>query len=128
MIHRAYRTLNDPPKLLGFTGLQWFALVVTGALAIGATQLIGVPAKPAISFCALILTTVAAIAYAAEPGGVQPLGLVADSIRMAARPRGYAAGMPPAPSTAAIGLLVEGARASVDAQAQVDRAAEVFAA
>lgn len=126
MIHRAYRTLNDPPKLLGFTGIQWLALVVTGGVTIGATQLLSVPVKPAISFCALVLTTVAAIAYASEPGGVQPLGLIADALRMASRPRTYAAGMPPPSSTPTVGVFVDGARDAVEAQAEIDRAADVF--
>lgn len=126
-MHRAYRTLNDPPKLLGFTGWQWVALVLTGALAIGSTQVVGLPVKPAISFCALVLTTVAAIAYATEPGGMQPLGLLADALRMLTRARTYECGMPVADPKAAIGVLVVGAADSERDRPRVDRAAEVFA-
>lgn len=125
-MHRAYRTLNDPPKLLGFTGWQWVALVLTGALAVGSTQLVGLPIKPAISFCALVLTTVAAIAYATEPGGMQPLGLLADALRMLARACAYESGMPVADPKSAIGVLVVGADERERDRPRVDRAAEVF--
>src|SRR5215218_1906785 len=121
MMHRAYRTLNDPPKLLAFTALQWLALVATAALAIGATQLVGMPAKPAISLCALVLTTVAAIAYSSEPGGVQPIGLLRDCVTMALQPREYAPGMPET-MTPKLGILVVGDRSQGATPARVDRA------
>jgi len=126
MHHRAYRTLNDPPKLLGFTGWQWVALLSAGALAVGSTQLVGLPVKPAISFCALVLTTVAAIAYATEPGGMQPLGLLADALRMLTRARVYIPEMPAPAPKAAVGVLVVGADEQERERPRVDRAAEVF--
>jgi hypothetical protein len=104
--HRAYRSLNEPVKLAGFTGLQWLALLLTGALVIGATQLVGLAARPAISVCALVITTVAACAYAAEPGGVQPVLLLADALRMLARPRHYQAGMASVGDRPALGVQI----------------------
>lgn len=128
MIHRAYRSLNEPVRLLGFTAAQWLTLVVTGGAAIGATQLVGLPARPAITVCSLIVTTVAATAYASEPGGVRPVGLLADLTRMAFRPHRYAPGVAPATGRATLGIVVTGTRDEAHAAPAVDRAEEVFAA
>jgi hypothetical protein len=126
MMHRAYRTLNDPPKLLAFTALQWLALVGTAAFAIGATKLVGMPAKPAISLCALVLTTVAAIAYSSEPGGVQPVGVCRDLLAMVLQPREYLPGMSQ-PAAPALGIVILGTRSRDAGPPPVDRADEVFA-
>jgi hypothetical protein len=128
VIHRAYRSLNDPVKLLGFTAAQWLALVVTGALSIGATEVVGLSVKPAITLCSLVITTVAATAYASEPGGVRPVGLVADTARMLCRPRRYAPGIQTTPASPTLGLLVVGQQASAANARHVDRAQEVFTA
>lgn len=128
MIHRAYRSLNDPVRLLGFTAAQWLALVATTAVAIGATQLLGLPARPAITVCALVVTTVAATAYASEPGGIRPVGLLVDIVRMLCRSRRYAPGFAPPPDRPTIGLLVVGDSELARAAPVVDRAEEVFAA
>lgn len=128
MIHRAYRSLNDPVRLLGFTAPQWLTLIVTGALAVGATRLVGLATRPTITICALVLSSVAAVAFAAEPGGARPLGLLYDLLRMLRRPHSYAPGMPPS-ARPTLGLLVDGepagnVRVSADHN---DRADEVFA-
>lgn len=128
MIHRAYRSLNDPVKLLGFTAAQWLTLVLTGALAVAATQLVGLSVKPAITVCSLILTSVAATAYASEPGGVRPVGLLLDTVRMLTRSRRYAPGIGSPPAKPTLGLLVTGDRERDTAVAPVDRAEEVFRA
>jgi len=128
MIHRAYRSLNEPVRLLGFTAAQWLALVATGAVAVGATQLVGLAARPAITACALVVTTVAATAYASEPGGIRPLGLLVDLVRMLWRPSRYASGIAPAAEKPTLGLLVVGDGELAHAAPAVDRAEEVFAA
>jgi len=128
MIHRAYRSLNEPVRLLGFTAAQWLALVATGAVAVGATQLVGLPARPAITVCALVVTSVAATAYASEPGGIRPLGLLVDLVRMLWRPSRYAPGIASAPQKPTLGLLVVGDSQLAHAAPAVDRAEEVFAA
>jgi hypothetical protein len=128
VIHRAYRSLNEPVRLLGFTAAQWLMLVVTGAAAIAGTQLVGLPARPAITICSLVVTTVAATAYASEPGGVRPVGLLADTMRMVCRSRLYAPGIAPSTGRATLGIVVTGPRDEGRAAPTVDRAEEVFVA
>ena len=49
MIHRTFRSLDDAPKLVGFTVKQWATLILGGGLVFGVIHLAHVPTKPAIS-------------------------------------------------------------------------------
>ena len=53
VIHRTFRSLDDAPKLVGFTIRQWAALIAGSAVVLGVVHLAQLPAKPAITLCVL---------------------------------------------------------------------------
>lgn len=71
MIHRTFRSLDEPPKLVGFTIKQWAALIAGGALLLGVIHLARVPTKPAITLCVFVIGLPAALTYVSESGGLQ---------------------------------------------------------
>ena len=75
MIHRTFRTLDQPPKLVGFTLKQWAALLAGAAVMFGLVELTHLPGKAAISLCVFVLGVPAVLAYVSESGGPQ-LGLL----------------------------------------------------
>ena len=71
MIHRTFRSLDQAPKLVLFTGKQW-AVLIPGSLAVVAfVHFAHVPAKPAISLCVFLIGLPAALTYVSESGGLQ---------------------------------------------------------
>ena len=75
MIHRTFRSLDQAPKLLGFTIKQW-AVLIAGTLAVlGLVYLAHLPGKPAITLCVFVIGLPAALTYVSESGGLQ-LGLL----------------------------------------------------
>lgn len=85
MTHRTYRSLDEKPRLLGFTLTQWGMLLVLGGSAIGLVLATGLPTKAAVSICALTIGLPGALAYVSEAGGVRWLTLIGDMIRWGAR-------------------------------------------
>jgi hypothetical protein len=71
MIHRTFRSLDNAPKLVGFTIKQWATLIVGAALVFGVIHLARVPTKPAISLCVFLIGLPAALTYVSESGGLQ---------------------------------------------------------
>jgi hypothetical protein len=71
VIHRTFRSLDDAPKLVGFTIKQWAALIVGAGLVFGVIHLAHVPTKPAISLCVFLIGVPAALTYVSESGGLQ---------------------------------------------------------
>ncbi len=87
MIHRTFRSLDRPPKLVGFTIAQWAALIA-GALALLAlVHLTGLGAKAAITLAVFTLGLPAALAYVSEAGGVRIGGLLLDALRWRLAPK-----------------------------------------
>lgn len=75
MIHRTFRSLDEPPKLVGFTLRQWTMLLLAGGFMFGLVQVTHLPAKAAISICVFAIGVPAVLAYVSESGGPQ-LGLL----------------------------------------------------
>ena len=71
MIHRTFRSLDDAPKLVGFTVKQWATLILGAGSVFGVIHLAHVPAKPAISLCVFLIGLPAALTYVSESGGLQ---------------------------------------------------------
>lgn len=71
MIHRTFRSLDDPPKLVGFTIKQWAALIAGASSLVGLIHIAHVPTKPAITLCVFLIGLPAALTYVSESGGLQ---------------------------------------------------------
>jgi hypothetical protein len=71
VIHRTFRSLDDAPKLVGFTVTQWAALILGAGSVFGVIHLTHVPTKPAISLCVFLIGLPAALTYVSESGGLQ---------------------------------------------------------
>jgi hypothetical protein len=80
MIHRTFRSLDEQPRLVGFTFGQWLRLLALGALAVGLVVALALPLKAAISLCAFLIGMPAALSYVSEPGGVQWGRLLCDAL------------------------------------------------
>ena len=81
MIHRTYRSLDAPVKLVGFTLRQWAAILAGAGLVIGLVVAAGLPAKAAISLCTVLIGVPVAMTYVSENGGLQLSSLLRDCVR-----------------------------------------------
>lgn len=75
MIHRTFRSLDDPPRLVGFTIKQWALLITGSVVLLGVIHLTALATKPAITLCVFAIGLPAATTYVSETGGLQ-LGLL----------------------------------------------------
>lgn len=96
MIHRTFRSLDEAPKLLGFSLRQWGALIAGTCAVLGLVYLAHLPTKPAITLCVFVIGLPAALMYVSESGGLQLGVLLADMCRwrisrqsLPAVPHGY---------------------------------------
>ncbi|HEX5308933.1 MAG TPA: PrgI family protein [Solirubrobacteraceae bacterium] len=71
MIHRTFRSLDEAPKLVGFTVKQWAVLIAGSGLLLGVIHLAHMPTKPAITLCVFVIGLPAALTYVSESGGLQ---------------------------------------------------------
>ena len=71
MIHRTFRSLDEAPKLVGFTIKQWAALIAAASAVLGVVYVAHLPAKPAITLCVFVIGLPAALTYVSESGGLQ---------------------------------------------------------
>jgi len=81
VIHRTFRSLDQPPKLVGFTAVQWCWLIADLTAVLGAVLATGMPAKAAITLLAFAVGLPATLAYVSETGGVSLGRLIADAAR-----------------------------------------------
>ena len=81
MIHRTYRSLDAPIKLVGFTLRQWAAIIAGSVAVVGLVALAHLPTKVAISLCTLVIGVPVAITYVSESGGLQLSQLLRDCWR-----------------------------------------------
>lgn len=81
MTHRTFRSLDEQPRLVGFTFWQWVRLLALSGVVIGFVLVLGLPAKAAISLCAFLIGMPAALTYVSEVGGVQWVTLLVDAVR-----------------------------------------------
>jgi hypothetical protein len=78
VIHRTFRSLDSPPKLVVFTVKQWAALIAGASALLGAIHLLDLPAKPAITLFVFVIGLPAALTYVSEGGGLQLGVLLGD--------------------------------------------------
>ena len=71
MIHRTFRSLDEAPKLVGFTIKQWALLIAGAGAVLGVVYAVHLPAKPAITLCVFVIGLPAALTYVSESGGLQ---------------------------------------------------------
>jgi hypothetical protein len=81
MTHRTFRSLDQAPKLVGFTVKQWAALIAGGSAVLGVVRVTHLPARPAITLCVFVIGLPAALTYVSESGGLQLGVLLADMWR-----------------------------------------------
>jgi anaerobic C4-dicarboxylate transporter len=106
VIHRTYRSLDAPVKLVGFTLRQWLGILAGAGLVIGLVVAAGLPAKAAISLCTLLIGVPVAMTYVSENGGLQLTTMLRDCVRWRLGPHELRAVRPPRAYTP--GVLVEG--------------------
>ncbi len=108
MIHRTFRSLDDPPKLVGFTIGQWVALIAASAVVLAIVGLTHLPGKPAITLLTFTVGLPAALTYVSESGGLKLGRLLADMLRWRlARKRMQASEQLEAPQCAVVVLQGE---------------------
>lgn len=81
MIHRTFRSLDEAPKLVGFTMRQWLVLITLTASVLGVVYATRLPVKPAITLCVFLVGLPAALMYVSESGGLALGVLLADLAR-----------------------------------------------
>jgi hypothetical protein len=92
VIHRTFRSLDDAPKLVGFTLRQWAALIAGSSAVLGLIYAAHLPSKAAITLCVFAVGLPAALTYVSESGGLQLGVLLRDMWRW----RFSARALPPA--------------------------------
>jgi hypothetical protein len=81
VIHRTFRSLDEAPKLVGFTLRQWAVLIAGSSAVLGLVYLAQLPTKAAITLCVFTIGLPAALAYVSESGGLQLGVLLGDMWR-----------------------------------------------
>jgi hypothetical protein len=81
MIHRTFRSLDQAPRLVGFTIAQWALLIADGAAVGGVIYLLALPGKAAITLLVFLVGLPAALAYVSEAGGLSVGVLICDAVR-----------------------------------------------
>jgi hypothetical protein len=69
--NRTFRSLDEPPKLLGFTLGQWGSLITGTAVLLAVVYALHIPVKPAITLGVFLIGLPAAMTYVSETGGLQ---------------------------------------------------------
>jgi hypothetical protein len=104
VIHRTFRSLDEPPRLVGFTIRQWAALIADTTTVLGIVYLAGLPVKAAITLIVFTVGLPAALAYVSESGGIQLGGLLRDLLRWRVARRALAPGAARGSATALLGV------------------------
>jgi len=112
VIHRTFRSLDEHPKLVGFTIRQWAALMAGSTLILGFVHFAHLPAKPAITLCVFTVGLPAALTYVSESGGLQLGILLRDMCRWRLGTKCLAAVSPA--DRAPRGVLIAATREPVD--------------
>jgi hypothetical protein len=103
VIHRTFRSLDQPPKLVGFTIRQWAALIADATLVLAVVYAAGLPVKVAITLIVFAVGLPAALAYVSESGGVQLGRLVREALLWRAGSRTLRCAPPPTNARRAAG-------------------------
>ena len=96
MIHTTYRRLDEPPKLAGFSFLQWVGLLALAGAMYGIEKLIALPTQPALTVFAFTVGLPACLTYFSESGRPSLARLLADAMRwlFSTKTRAAGAGTP----------------------------------
>jgi hypothetical protein len=78
VIHRTFRSLDEAPKLVGFTLRQWAGLIAGASAVLGLVYLAHLPTKAAITLSVFLVGLPAALTYVSESGGLQLGALLRD--------------------------------------------------
>ena len=81
MIHPTFRSLDDAPKLVGFTIRQWAALIAAGITVLAIVDAAGLHAKAAVTLLTFTVGLPAALTYVSEGGGLRLGVLLLDICR-----------------------------------------------
>ena len=81
MIHPTFRSLDDAPKLVGFTIRQWAALIAAGSAVLAIVHAAGLHAKAAVTLLTFTVGLPAALTYVYEGGGLRLGVLLLDMCR-----------------------------------------------
>jgi len=81
MVHRTFRRLDEPTKLLGFSLTQWTALIAGGGGVSGLLHVLAVPTKPALTVLAFLVGVPAGLTYTTEQGRIRVGRLLLDAFR-----------------------------------------------
>jgi hypothetical protein len=87
VIHRTFRSLDEPPKLLGFTAKQWCLLISDLTAVIAIVLSARVPPKVAITLLAFFVGLPATLMYVSDVGGARIGGLLIDALRWRTAPK-----------------------------------------
>jgi hypothetical protein len=87
MSHRTFRSLDEPPKLIGFSIRQWGALIAGALALLGLVQLAGLPTKAAVTIAVFVLGLPAALMYVSESGGLRIGALLRDALAWRLAPK-----------------------------------------
>lgn len=79
-MHRTYRWLDAPPRLLGFSFRQWLVLVLSIASGYGLAKALHLPFKVAVSLGVFAIGLPAALAYLSDGDGLPVGRMVLDGI------------------------------------------------
>jgi hypothetical protein len=80
MTHRTFRSLDEPPKLLGFSVRQWAALIAGAIALLALVHIASLPTKAAITLAVFALGLPAALSYVSESGGLRIGALLRDAL------------------------------------------------
>jgi len=86
MVHRTFRRLDEPTKLLGFSLAQWTGLIAGGGGVAGLLHVLAVPTKPALTVLAFLVGVPAGLAYTTEHGRMRVGRLLLDTVRSVVAP------------------------------------------
>ena len=128
-MHRTYRWLDAPPRLLGLTFGQWVMLIVALAAGYGCVKLLHVPPKIAVSAGVFVIGLPATLAYLSEGDGLGLGRLIRDAVVWTLSTRMLEAGGGSS-SRRVRGIRVEeavdGQERQVEREPAADMLAEVF--
>jgi DNA helicase HerA-like ATPase len=104
VIHRTFRSLDQPPKLVGFTIRQWGALIADTSLVLGVVYVAGLPVRAAITLIVFAVGLPAAVAYVSETGGIELGHLLRDLVHWRIGPRNLEPGAAKDSAAALLGV------------------------
>jgi DNA helicase HerA-like ATPase len=85
VIHRTFRSLDEAPKLVGFTMRQWAALIAGTAAILAVVHVADLATRPAVTLFVFAVGLPATLTYVSESGGLQLGVLLMDMLRWRVR-------------------------------------------